>query len=210
MENQENKKAVLITGASGLLGSALVVKFAAEGFRVLGHYFEKKPDEIRGCKWIRGDFSSKESIMEFLDENLCDLKDCDYLINNYGPLTYKDSIDVVSEDLIHDFFHNVIVPKEITEFFLKNMNLKVVVNVGFEFTGEMKAYRKILPYAIAKNGLLLMTLSYAEIYPGISFEMVSPASIAGGKFLLKSGRKVSAEKIAGQIFYSILKEKGEK
>lgn len=208
MENPESVKKVFITGASGLLGRSLVKSFIESGYLTVGQYHKRKPADISGCKWIRGDFSTREGIKRFLEESRKDLSDCTILINNYGPITFKESVDLSSEDLIHDFFNNVITAKEITDFFLRIGKVDSIVNIGFESAGEIKAYKKILSYAIAKNGLLLLTKSYEKFFPSISFNYISPVSIEGGKFRKRSGKVERADEIAQRIVSLI--QKGEK
>jgi len=205
MNKSGEKKSVLITGASGLLGKSIVKKFLKEGFQVFGHYYSRKPEEIEGCEWLYGDFSTLKGLRTFGEDYRELLNGCNFLVNNYGPITYKDTENITSEDLIHDFHHNVIVSKEITDLLIGTGKLISVVNVGFEHAGISKAYKKVLPYAIAKNALLLLTLSYREVYPEISFEMVFPGSISGGEYISGSGIIQGKEMVSDQIFLLILK-----
>jgi NAD(P)-dependent dehydrogenase (short-subunit alcohol dehydrogenase family) len=205
MNKSKDKRAVFITGASGLLGKSIVSKFLKEGFRVFGHYYKHRPEEIEECEWLYGDFSTLEGLRKFREDYSVILKKCNFLVNNYGPLTYEDTKNITSKDLLHDFHHNVIVSKEITDLLIGIGELISVVNVGFEHAGVFKAYKKILPYAIAKNALLLLTLSYREVYPEISFEMVYPESISGGRYMSESGKFLEKEDVSDQIFSLILK-----
>jgi NAD(P)-dependent dehydrogenase (short-subunit alcohol dehydrogenase family) len=193
-------KKIFITGASGLLGRVLVKTFLKADFIVLAQYHKKKPDIKKNCKWLQADFSDKESIKAFLEKNQPDFADCQYLINNYGPITYKNIPDLRSEDFDHDFFHNVITAIEITKFFLVHSKLQSVVNIGFENLGKIMPYKNILSYAIAKNALLLITKSFARYYKNICFNMISPVSIEGARTRLKNGKVVSPQTIASHIY----------
>lgn len=191
---------ILITGASGLLGRSLVKKFSKEGFFVLAHYFKNKGETGESCKWIYGDFSSLTCIRKFLSENTADFKNCKYLINNYGPITCRDSGDLASDDLMSDFFSNVITVKEITDYLLKISKLRSVLNIGFETLGEVKPYKKILSYAMGKNSLQLLTLSYGHLYPETGFSMYSPLSMVGAEVIAKNKRLIEPEAAAAEIF----------
>jgi NAD(P)-dependent dehydrogenase (short-subunit alcohol dehydrogenase family) len=79
-----------------------------------------------------------------------------------------------------------------------------VVNIGFEFTGQQRAYKKILTYAAAKNALRLLTTSFQKQYPGILFHMVSPPTLQGAEVRSKSGNKVPPELIAKKVYQLIL------
>ena len=194
-----NKK-ILITGAGGLLGRALVELFLEKEFFVLGQYHTKKPAQVKNCEWLQADFSTLAGMRTFLKKNDSQIKGCRYLINNYGPVTYKETAALTSEDFQHDFFHNVITTVEITNFLIEYTAIESVVNIGFEFAGIIKPYKKILSYAAAKNALLLITKSYAGAYQHIRFNMVCPPTLEGADVALKKGKIISPKKVASEIF----------
>lgn len=194
------KKKVFITGVSGLLGRALADVFCRNGFWVVGQYHRHKPAERENCRWVWADFSSLPKIRSFLQENRAYLCDCPLLVNNYGPITYKDTAQLGAEDFAADFHHNVITAVEITGFFIRHTPLRAVANLGFEFAGEIKAYRKILAYAAAKNALRLITESWAEAFPGIRFTMVGPGTLTGAAISRRDGGTVDPERVAGRVF----------
>ncbi len=198
------KENILITGATGLLGRALVDLFLEKGFYVLAQYHSRQPEERKNCDWLRADFSTLEGINAFLDENRRRFKDCRYLVNNYGPITYKEISDLQVQDFIFDFHHNVITAFVISDFFIKNACLKSVVNLGFEFAGEIKPYRKILSYASAKNALLLITASLDQRYPNIRFHVVCPQTLQGAAVKLEMGKTVSPAQVARRVYENLL------
>ncbi len=191
---------ILITGASGLLGKSLVKRFSDGGWFVLAHYYKKKGESGRSCKWIRGDFSTLEKTRDFFNKNINNLKECKALINNYGPITYKNTGEIKSEDLISDFHNNLVVANEITSSLMGSGYLRSVVNIAFEGVGEVKSYKKILPYAIAKSGLQILTLSYDREFTGTRFSLISPPPIEGGEYGKSSGEVIKPENIAEEIF----------
>jgi NAD(P)-dependent dehydrogenase (short-subunit alcohol dehydrogenase family) len=199
------KKQILITGASGLLGRALVKEFLDSGFIVLAQYHSRQPFQHENCRWLPADFSDINGIREFLNGNLPVLKECEYLINNYGPITSKKIPDLTAEDFYFDFHHNLITAFEITSFLTGSGMLKSVVNVGFEFAGEIRAYRHILTYAAAKNALYVLTESFKEYYPGIGFHMVFPRTMEGAQVKSGDGVTVSPGSVAKEIFTLISK-----
>jgi NAD(P)-dependent dehydrogenase (short-subunit alcohol dehydrogenase family) len=197
------EKKVLITGASGLLGQALVEKFLKNGFHVLAQYHRNKPSISGHCSWLWADFSDVQGIRDFLDQNREELKSCDYLINNYGPITYKEVSQLESRDFIYDYHHNVITAFEITRFMLGESQLRSVVNIGFEDTGQMKAYKKIVTYAAAKNALLLMTRSLEQRYPEVGFHIVSLPTLEGAAVGSRI-RKPIAPSAAAEGIYKLI------
>ncbi|MCK4942879.1 MAG: SDR family oxidoreductase [Candidatus Aminicenantes bacterium] len=191
---------IFITGVSGLLGQALVEMFLQNDFFVYGHYFQHQPEDQDNAKWLQGDLSSLKKIRNFLGRNQPDLSGCEFLINNYGPITIKDISALTADDYCHDFFHNVLTAIEITDFFIQQTRLRSVINIGFENIGKIMPYKKVLPYAIAKNALLLITKSHAETYQPIRFNLVSSVSLNGASEILKKNQTVSPRKVAREIF----------
>ncbi len=194
---------ILITGASGLLGKALVHQFKTNGFHVFAQYHQKPQHNSKNCQWLSADFSTITGIQDFLIENSLRFKRCNFLINNYGPITYKDFADLTADDFYYDFHHNVITAFEITNFFIKYTNLQSVVNIGFEFVGVVKPYKKILTYAAAKNALQLTTESFAAQYKNIRFQVVSPHTMLGAKVKSKTGEVVTPQSVAQEIYEKI-------
>lgn len=201
----DQKKKILITGASGLLGQAVVREFLKGDFFVLAQYHRNQPIRHENCQWLWADFSNLQGIRDFLNENKDQLKGCGLLVNNYGPITSKPISELTAEDFYFDFHHNVVTVFEITDFFIKQGGLRAVVNIGFEFIGQQRAYKKILTYAAAKNALRLVTTSFQKQYPGIDFYMVSPPTLEGAAVRSKSGKKVSPETAAKEVYELILR-----
>ena len=201
----DQKKKILITGASGLLGQALIEEFLKGDFFVLAQYHSNQPIRHENCQWLWADFSDLHGIRDFLHRNRDQFKDCGFLVNNYGPITSKPISDLTAEDFYFDFHHNVVTVFEITDFFIKQGWLRGVVNIGFEFIGQQRAYKKILTYAAAKNALRLLTTSFQKQYPGIRFHMVSPPTMTGAEVRSKSENKVSPESIAKKVYELILR-----
>ena len=119
---------------------------------------------------------------------------------------YKKIEDLSADDFFYDFFHNVITTFQITNFFIKHTQIKSVVNLGFKGIGEFEPYKKILSYAVAKNGLLLLTQSLAAKHKHIRFNMVSPSTIQGAKVKLRKAEEVSAASVAKKIYDLITKK----
>jgi len=191
---------ILITGASGLLGRALVARFAAAGFMVLAHCYRHPGQDDDHVLWLAGDFSTSQGIADFLRKNKKRLSQCRYLINNYGPITLRPTIAVQGKDLLADFQQQVVPAVDISHFLIARAPLQMVLTIGFEFSGEIHAYQRILGYAMAKNALLLLTRSWAAAYPHVCFNLFSPPSLENAEVLPKLARPVPAELVADRIF----------
>jgi NAD(P)-dependent dehydrogenase (short-subunit alcohol dehydrogenase family) len=191
---------ILITGASGLLGRALVSRFSAAGFQVLAHCRLRPGKGTDNVHWLSGDFSTIQSTADFLRKQEKKLSQCSYLINNYGPITLRPTVAVTGEDLLADFLQQVVPAVDISRFLIARAPLQAVLNIGFEYSGEIRAYQKILGYAMAKNALLLLTRSWAAAYPGICFNLFSPPSLEKAEVLPKQAHIVAPELVAERIF----------
>lgn len=196
----KERETILITGASGLLGRALVSKFAGEGFQVLAHCHLHPGMDAANVQWLAGDFSTIESISDFLWKNEKTLSQCRYLINNYGPITVRPTIAVKGKDLLADFQQQVVPAVDISHFLIARAPLQMVLTIGFEYSGEIRSYQRILGYAMAKNALLLLTRSWAAAYPGVCFNMFSPPSLEKAEVLPKPAQTVAPELVADRIF----------
>jgi NAD(P)-dependent dehydrogenase (short-subunit alcohol dehydrogenase family) len=191
---------ILITGASGLLGRALVARFAAAGFHVLAHCHLHPGKDDERVQWLAGDFSTSKGVADFLWKNETALRQCRYLINNYGPITLRPTIAVQGKDLLADFQQQVVPAVDISHFLIARAPLQMVLTIGFEFSGEIHAYQRILGYAMAKNALLLLTRSWAAAYPHVCFNLFSPPSLENAEVLPKQAQTVPAELVADRIF----------
>jgi NAD(P)-dependent dehydrogenase (short-subunit alcohol dehydrogenase family) len=151
-------------------------------------------------QWLAGDFSTIESIADFLWKNEKTLSGCSYLINNYGPITVRPTIAVQGRDLLADFQQQVVPAVDISHFLIARAPLQMVLTIGFEYSGEIRSYQRILGYAMAKNALLLLTRSWAAAYPGVCFNMFSPPSLEKAEVLPKRAQTVAPELVADRIF----------
>lgn len=191
---------VLITGASGLLGQALVDAFAGRGFRVLAQYHRRRGVERENVRWLAGDFSSGRSTAAFLKRHAAALAECMLAIHNYGPIAQKDTAAVTGVDLLAAFRAQVQPALDITRFLLVHAPLRAVLFIAFEDTGRVRSYRKILGYAMGKNSLLWLGRSLAAVHPRVSFNVFSPPSLAGAFVLPPGARTVAPEKVATKVF----------
>jgi NAD(P)-dependent dehydrogenase (short-subunit alcohol dehydrogenase family) len=191
---------ILITGASGLLGRALVAKFSHEGFRVLAQYHKHPSLDSKSVQWLVGDFSASQNVQAFLRLHQKKLAACQYLINNFGPIVERPTVDVTGRDLSADFELQVAPALDISRFLILQGRLRSVLNIGFEFSGKSCVYQRILGYALAKNALLLLTRSLAAAFPAICFNLFSPPSLEGAVVLPKGAYPVAPCLVAERIF----------
>jgi nucleoside-diphosphate-sugar epimerase len=60
---------VLVTGATGFLGSHCLAPLVERGFDVLGLYRERAPQDVPGIRWVRGDVMDRAAMRKLLEEH---------------------------------------------------------------------------------------------------------------------------------------------
>lgn len=170
---------VLITGASGLLGRALVREFAGAGYRVLAQYHRRPGRAGANVRWLPGDFASAGSTAAFLRRHVAALRQCRHVVHNYGPIAEKSTAALTGTDLLAAFQANVQPALDISRFLIARAPLRSVLFIAFADAGRLRPYRKILAYAMAKNSLLLLSRSLAAAHPDVRFNVFSPPTLAG-------------------------------
>lgn len=110
--NKTSKRTVLITGATGGIGKETAIRFAQEGWNIIGHYFssEEKAKQLKkaidkfkvNCHLFKVDFSSKKEVHSFVDR----IKkfNIDSLINNAGTYILSRHFTKLTIDDITDTF----------------------------------------------------------------------------------------------------------
>jgi len=190
---------VFITGSSGLAGRKISEYLKTKGYNVWGTYNSNKIKDIN-INWIKADFSNLKKIREFLKKYREILIGIDFFIHTYGPIIFKKTEELKSEDFIKDFFDNTVVSYEILKFFLNNSNLKKAVFFGFHELGNHKHYKRILSYSIAKNSLFDLLLSLKEIYKQVDFKILSFTQIKGAEYEIDSLNSVDSKDISDAVF----------
>ena len=185
MINFKNKN-VLITGASGGIGSELVKKFVSLEANVLGSGTKaEKLDQIKkkypNIKVKRFDISEHSRIEEFIDNVSLELEGLDILINNAGTnadnLSLRMKVEewkkVVDVNLTSTFLlSKYAIKKMLKHKFGRVVNVTSVVG----HTGNLGQSN----YSASKSGIIGMSKSLAIEYAkkNITVNCVSPGFIA--------------------------------
>ena len=185
MINFKNKN-ILITGASGGIGNALVKKFVSLEANVLGTGTKsEKLNEIKkkypNIKIKKFDISEHSRIEEFIDEASLELRGLDILINNAGT-----NIDNLSLRMKDEEWKKVIDVNLTSTFLLSKHAIKKMLKNKF---GRIVNITSIVGhtgnlgqsnYAASKAGIIGMSKSLAIEYAkkNITINCVSPGFIA--------------------------------
>ncbi len=180
-----NNKNILITGASGGIGSELVKKFVSLGGNVLGTGTKtEKLDEIKkkfpNIKVKKFDISEHARIEEFIENVSLELGGLDILINNAGRNVDNLSLRMKEEEWKKVIDINLTSTFLLTKYSIKKMlknKFGRVVNITsvVGHTGNLGQSN----YAASKAGIIGMSKSLAIEYAkkNITINCVSPGFI---------------------------------
>lgn len=190
-----NKRIALVTGGSRRMGREIALHLAKGGAGVAVHYFRHKTDAEK----IVGEIRKKGGMSAAFGADLTEEKQAgglirkverefgrlDILVNNFGPFLQKPWEKVTRKEWISTLEGNLMSAFYCMKAALPGLRKRRwgrVINIGYSRAEHLAAFPNILPYAVAKTGLLLMTRTAAvsEAEYGITVNMVSPGLIKGG------------------------------
>ncbi|MFJ4453187.1 SDR family NAD(P)-dependent oxidoreductase [Pseudomonas sp. NPDC089392] len=167
---------VLVTGASGGIGAAIVTQLAAEGARVGIHYGRDKAaadrllDQIGGNGFtVQGDLSTPNGPFELWEKALGAAGTIHALINNAGIRTEisieaspEEWSDAWQKEFQVNFFAAAALSKEAIRHFKKNGGGRIV-NMASR-AGQRGYAADALPYGATKAALVNLTKSIARSF----------------------------------------------
>ena len=183
-------KTVLITGASGGIGSACVRLFAAEGYKVAIHYntdkaaADKLKDELHGtgceavCVWA--DLRDEAAVNGMFTEIEAQLGEVDVLVNNAGVSQQKLFTDTTFADYDYVFGVNTLGTVNCCRAALPSMIRRKsgrIINIS-SMWGVSGASCEVL-YSASKAAVIGFTKALAkEVGPsGITVNCIAPGVI---------------------------------
>lgn len=189
------KKIALVTGSSRGMGRNIALRLSDHVAGVVIHYRRDRDaamsvvEEIRAkgklSVCIRADLTKEKEAQLLVQRSGERIAAIDILVNNYGPILVKPWEMLKPEDWDHMFQSNLESAFYCIKAVLAGMRKKRwgrIINLGFSRVEQLVAYQRIVPYAIAKTGLLILTRSVAAstAADGITVNMVSPGLMEGG------------------------------
>lgn len=232
MEVAENKEIIskiqqiaVVTGAAKGLGRAVALHLAKKNYKVVLHYHKSKEDativqqEIENfggnATIFQADLNEKIGIENLISFAETTFGRIDVLINNVGNYLKKDILEVEYEEW-NDIMNNNLT----SAFYLSKLSAKImqkqqfgrIINLGFASVGQIQAEPMILPYFIAKTGVLLLTKSLAKelAKDNINVHLISPGvlenSISKPLEEIPKGRLATFEEFCNVLDLLISKE----
>lgn len=185
----------LVTGASRGIGRAIALRLAEDVSGVAVHYFSRREEAQELAAAIRekgklsavfrADLTKKAQaagLVKKVEERFARV---DILVNNVGPFLVKpwDQLEVADWERV--LRGNLLGPYFCMKAALPGMRKRKwgrVINIGYHRAEQIAAFPTIVPYAVAKTGLLTLTRTAAasEAPNGITVNMVSPGLFRGG------------------------------
>jgi 3-oxoacyl-[acyl-carrier protein] reductase len=189
------RKIALVTGSSRGMGRNIALRLSDHVAGVVIHYRRDRDaamsvvEEIRArgklSVCVRADLTKNKEAQLLVQRSGERIAAIDILVNNYGPILVKPWEMLKPEDWDHMFQSNLESAFYCIKAVLAGMRKKRwgrIINLGFSRVEQLVAYQRIVPYAIAKTGLLILTRSVAAstAADGITVNMVSPGLMEGG------------------------------
>ena len=152
------QRKVVITGASGGIGTALVDEFRAHGWRVIGVDVSPPSTEAQIDEWVEGDLtdvSTRTAIRDAVEDSL------DALVNNAALQINSSFREMTETELSRSFEVNLFASVSLTQELAGALASRqgAIVNVGTVHSVATSA--NVFPYSISKAALSGFTRSVA-------------------------------------------------
>ena len=184
---QLNKKNIIVTGASGGIGNAIVEKLYEQGGNVLAtgtreEKLNELKEKFKNIKTLKFDISNHEKIEEFINNATDELGgSLDCIVNNAGitkdNLTIRMSMDEWSKVIDINLTSTFLMSKFAIKKMLKNKTGKIInITSVVGHTGNVGQAN----YTASKAGIVAMSKSLAIEYAkkNINVNCISPGFIS--------------------------------
>jgi 3-oxoacyl-[acyl-carrier protein] reductase/pteridine reductase len=185
MSRELEGKVVLVTGAARRIGRGIALRLAAEGARVLIHYFESEEDARRtaadcgGAPLFRANLESVAEIEGMFQAIGGRLGGLDGLVNNAARFTRFDPLDITEKDWDH--IHSVNLKavffccQQAARVMLQNRGGRIV---NISSLGGIRPWGEHAHYCASKAGVIMLTRALAKSFaPSITVNSVAPGVI---------------------------------
>lgn len=215
-------RVALVTGSASGIGRAIVLALAAEGYDVVVHYrrsadraettrLEAAHLGVRALK-LAADITDPLQAQQLVDNVVDNLGSLGILVNNVGDYL-KKPVDELTVTEWHAMLNsNLNAPFYLTQAalpHLKQGGWGRIINLGFAGAQHLVARPGIVPYTIAKTGMILYSKALARRLArhGITVNVVAPGvaetSVSQPLEEIPMGRLASVEELAQAVLYFV-------
>lgn len=212
-------KTALVTGAAKGIGRAIALKLAAQGFDIAIHYRASSGEaqdvkleiEALGVRAVTlgADLRDAEAAQALVSSAAEQLGGLGVLVNNVGNYVRKPLADLTVIDwreMMDSNLNAAFYTCHAALPLMRSQGYGRIVNLGFAGAQNLIARPNILPYAIAKTGIILLTKSIAqsEAAHGITANVVAPGvienSVSKPLELIPIGRLGTLEELSDAVW----------
>jgi 3-oxoacyl-[acyl-carrier protein] reductase len=220
-------KSALVTGAAKGIGRAIALRLAREGYSVAVHFNTSRSEaeavrleiEALGGRAITlsADLTDAAQAQQLVSRAAEALGGVGVLVNNVGNYVRKPLETLTLED-----WHEMLDSNLNAAFYTCHAVLPImraqghgrIVNLGFAGAQHLLARPNILPYHIAKIGIVLLTkaIAQSEAAHGISANVVAPGvienSVSKPVHLIPMARLGTLEELADAVWHFVHPDHG--
>lgn len=191
------QRIALVTGSSRGIGREIALRLAdSPRVSAVGvHYNQNKAraGEVveaikfkgKGSGAFQADLLVEEQALGLVRRADKEFGRIDILVNDFGPFITKEWQELTGEDWERILRGTLLSAFHCLKAALPGMRERGwgrIINIGYSRAEQLASFPGILPYAVAKTGLLTVTrtVAVAEVGSGITVNMVSPGLMKGG------------------------------
>ncbi len=212
-------KTALVTGAAKGIGQAIALKLASEGYSVAVHYHTSQSAALEVCSQLealgvkaialQADLRDSSQAQALVRQAARELGSLGVLVNNVGNYIKKPLPDLELTDwheMLDSNLNNTFYTCHAALPIMRGQGFGRIVNLGFAGSQNLEARPTILPYVIAKTGVILLTkaIAQAEAKHGITANVISPGvienSISQPLELIPMGRLGTLEELSEAVW----------
>lgn len=221
------KRIALVTGSSRGMGRNIAIELADAASGVAVHYHKDKKaaedvaaeiqNKQKKSAAFQADLTVEEEASLLIKNVTRDMGAIDILVNNFGPILVKPWEKVTAEEWEGIFRANIESAFFCMKAVLPGMRERKwgrIINIGYSRAEQLTAFPTIVPYAVAKTGLLILTRTIAasEAASGVTVNMVSPGLIEGGVLpeekIIPSRRMGEYRDVSSAVVFLVSRESG--
>ncbi|MER3443306.1 MAG: bifunctional dihydropteridine reductase/dihydrofolate reductase TmpR [Meiothermus sp.] len=216
------ERVALVTGSARGIGRAVLLGLAGCGFAVAVHYRSSEAEAertrteaealgVRAIK-LRADVTELEQARCLVEQVVGQLGGLHVLVNNVGDYLKKPVEELTAREWQSLLDSNLNAPFYVTQAALPHLRAAGwgrVVNIGYAGAQNLVARSSIVPYAIAKTGLILYSKALAErVAPwGVTVNVVAPGvaenSVSQPLEEIPMGRTARLDELARAVLFFV-------